>query len=88
MKVKDLTNALRQTLGKEAVRTAKEDLASYAFDATPDMPTVVPDVVVMPETGEQVQAIVKIANQFNVPVYTRGSGTNLSGGTIPWRKGL
>ena len=88
MKVKDLTNALRQALGKEAVRTAKEDLASYGFDATPDMPTAVPDVVVMPETGEQVQAIVKIANQFDVPVYTRGSGTNLSGGTIPLKKGI
>jgi len=88
MVVKDLVKELRQAIGQNAVKTAKEDLESYTFDATPDMPTGLPDVVVIPESTDHVQAIVALANKYNVPVYTRGSGTNLSGGTIPLKKGI
>lgn len=88
MVVKDLIKELRQAIGQNAVTTEKEDLESYTFDATPDMPTGLPDVVVIPESTDHVQAIVALANKYNVPVYTRGSGTNLSGGTIPLKKGI
>ena len=39
---------------------------------------------VAPETVEQVQAIVRIANQFSIPIYTISTGRNLAyGGSAP-----
>ncbi|MGF7184817.1 glycolate oxidase [Desulfitispora alkaliphila] len=79
---------LKKILPPGNVITEKEELVSYSYDATADMPSQVPDAVVMPETTEQVQAIVKVAKESKTPIYTRGAGTNLSGGTIPTKKGI
>lgn len=42
-----------------------------------------PELVVYPETPEQVQAVVKAAHDSNVPVVPRGAGSGLEGGAIP-----
>ena len=42
-----------------------------------------PDVVVFPTTTEQVVAIVKLCNEFDVPFVPRGAGTSLAGGCLP-----
>ena len=42
-----------------------------------------PDVVVRPETAEQIAEIMKLANRCNVPVTPRGAGSGLSGGAVP-----
>jgi glycolate oxidase len=42
-----------------------------------------PGCVVFPKTTEQVAPILKLANQTKTPVVTRGSGTGLSGGSLP-----
>lgn len=48
-----------------------------------------PLAVALPETVEQVQDIVKICAEFNVPVVARGAGTGLSGGAFyPIHKAL
>ncbi|HPY42376.1 MAG TPA: FAD-binding protein, partial [Thiolinea sp.] len=47
-----------------------------------------PLVVVLPETIEQVQAILKICFAQKVPVVARGAGTGLSGGALPHEQGL
>ena len=47
-----------------------------------------PWVVVLPETVEQVRAILKISYDHDVPVVTRGAGTGLSGGARPIRDGI
>lgn len=88
MFAKEVLGELIQVLGKENVLSEKEDLVTYSYDATAAVPSVMPDVVVTPENTEQVAGIVKIANRFQIPVYPRGSGTNLSGGAIPIRKGI
>lgn len=79
---------LVQALGKENVITEQEELAAYAYDATADISKVLPEVVVTPTSTEQVQEVVKIAARHRIPVSTRGSGTNLSGGTVPINKGI
>jgi len=81
-------NELIQVLGKENVVTELEELLSYSYDATAAMPHQKPDVFVTPRTTEQVSEIMKIANKYDLPVYPRGSATNLSGGTIPIEKGI
>jgi len=79
---------LIKLLGKENVLSEKELLYCYSYDATADMPAVLPDVVVTPTSTEDVVKVVKLAAQHKMPIYPRGSGTNLSGGTIPIKKGI
>lgn len=84
----EMVSELKAVLGLENVLTETEDMITYSFDATAGMPSQKPDVVVTPSSTEEVAAIVKLANKYSVPVYPRGSGTNLSGGTIPIKGGI
>jgi len=77
-----LIDELSQALGPERVLTAPEDLAVYASDGTPVLRQN-PGCVVFPKTTEEVAACVKAAQRFRVPIVTRGSGTGLSGGSVP-----
>ena len=43
----------------------------------------VPLAVVLPETTEEIAAILKFLNQEGVPVIPRGAGTSLAGGALP-----
>ncbi len=50
--------------------------------------SILPYAVVMPETTAEISAIVKLANEMNVPVFVRGSGTSLSAQTRPHTTGI
>ncbi len=78
---------LRQIAGKDNVLTSKEELVAYSYDAT-NLWSHVPDVVVLPTNTEQISQILKLANENNIPVTPRGSGTNVSGGSIPIKGGI
>jgi glycolate oxidase len=69
-------------LGKENLLTEKEDLIPYSFDGTATFHQL-PLAVAFPRTTEQISACVKLAHETNTPVITRGSGTGLSGGSVP-----
>ncbi|TVQ25513.1 MAG: FAD-binding protein [Spirochaetaceae bacterium] len=47
-----------------------------------------PDVVVFPNSTEQVQDVLRIADRYGVPVTPRGAGTGLSGGAVPVSGGI
>ncbi|MPZ73713.1 MAG: FAD-binding protein [Nitriliruptorales bacterium] len=49
---------------------------------------VTPGVVVLPDTAEQVRAVVGACHQAGVPWVARGSGTGLSGGAVPVEDGV
>lgn len=85
---KKIIEELIKIVGSSNVISNKEDLMTYSYDATADMPSQLPDAVVAPESTQQVQAIVNLARDNKIPLYPRGSGTNLSGGTIPTQKGI
>ncbi len=85
---KKIIKELEKIVGDKNILTGKVDLVTYSYDATADMPRQIPDVVVMPETTEEVQSIVNIARVRHLAIYPRGAGTNLSGGTIPIKKGI
>src|SRR5215468_1790782 len=76
-----LTN-LKQIFGAQNVLTEAEDLVPYSFDGTAALQQT-PGCVVMAETRDQVASVLKIANETRTPVVTRGSGTGLSGGSLP-----
>ena len=88
MLAREVLQELVQVVGAENVLTEQEDLLTYAYDATAAMTHHKPDVVVSPLSTEQVAEVVKIAVRYNMPIYPRGSGTNLSGGTIPSQGGM
>src|SRR5207248_484417 len=44
---------------------------------------VPPEVVVLPDTAEEVRLAVRICCEEGVPIVARGSGTGLSGGAVP-----
>nr|WP_320131036.1 FAD-linked oxidase C-terminal domain-containing protein [uncultured Holophaga sp.] len=79
---------LEALVGKENVLTGKVDRVAYSYDATADLPRQAPDVVVLPTTAEMVQEVVRLARRHQIAIYPRGAGTNLSGGTIPLKKGI
>ncbi len=80
--------ALKRAVGSDNVVTRREDLLCYSYDATPDMPEVLPGVVVMPSATAQVQQVMRLATQYGLAVYPRGAGTNLSGGSLPLTEGI
>jgi len=81
-----LQQRLVEALGADAVKTAPEDLAVYAFDAYSQ--GVMPAAVVLPGSTREVAAAVKIANDCGEPIIPRGAGTGLCGGAIPARGGV
>jgi len=83
----DLRAQVEQVVGPEHVRADAGTLLTYATDATP-LERGAPDLVVFPETTDEVAGILRIADERRVPVIARGSGTNLSGGTIPHQGGI
>jgi len=64
-----------------------EDLAPYECDGLSAYRTK-PLIVVLPETVDQVQKIMKICHDLGVPVVARGAGTGLSGGALPIEQGV
>jgi glycolate oxidase len=83
-----IVEQLRAIAGQQNVLTSKLNMVTYGYDATADVPKGTPDVVVMPTSTEQVQAVVRLARKEGIAIYPRGAGTNLSGGTIPVERGI
>src|SRR6266496_2564888 len=75
-------DALRRVLGPEEVLTMKEDLIPYSFDGTAAMQQM-PGCVVFVRDAQQIRGVLRIAYETRTPVVTRGSGTGLSGGSLP-----
>ncbi|HYT59371.1 MAG TPA: FAD-linked oxidase C-terminal domain-containing protein [Haliangiales bacterium] len=73
---------LKRIVGTENVLTTPEDLIPYSFDGTAGLRQM-PGCVVLAKTTEQVATILKLANDTGIAVVTRGSGTGLSGGSLP-----
>jgi glycolate oxidase len=73
---------LIRLLGPENVLTGQEDLIPYSFDATAVLKQV-PRVVVFPRTPAEVSAVLQLSRKHGAPVVARGSGTGLSGGSVP-----
>lgn len=78
---------LELTLGKHKVLSSDSELLCYSFDATPLL-SHRPLAVVRPETEEDIHAALSIAAEQGLPVTTRGSGTGLSGGSVPVAGGI
>src|SRR5206468_8625961 len=66
----------------DKILTSLEDLIPYSFDGTAALQEM-PGCVVFARNTDQVVRILKLANTTKTAVVTRGSGTGLSGGSLP-----
>ncbi|MBM3919804.1 MAG: FAD-binding protein [Sphingomonadales bacterium] len=73
--------------GAENVLLDTMKLQAYGRDYTEDL-QYQPSCAVMPDSAEAVAAVLKICNEQKIPVYTRGAGTGLSGGSLPVNGGV
>ena len=78
---------MRAILPPHCVLSRLEDTKPYECDGL-SLYRTVPMVVVLPETESQVQAVLKLCKNLNVPVVARGAGTGLSGGSMPHAQGV
>lgn len=77
-----LVEQFRLLLGTESVLTAQSELMVYECDGF-TIEKNSPDVVVFPRNTEEVAAIVKLCDRYEIPFLPRGAGTSLAGGCLP-----
>jgi glycolate oxidase len=73
-------------IGPDQYLDRMEDRICYAYDAT--RKRRVPDAVAIPRTVSDISEILKIANEYKIPVLARGAGSGFTGGSIPIRGGI
>jgi 4-cresol dehydrogenase (hydroxylating) len=90
----DFAAALKKfesAIGKQWVFSSDDDVALYRDAYSPLWGTkdeLLASAAVAPDTVEQVQAIVRIANEFRIPIYPISTGKNLGyGGSAPYLSG-
>jgi len=78
---------LRRIVPGEGVIVEEEQRRAYESDGLTAYRTL-PLVVVLPETVDQVSAVLKYCHDHEIKVVPRGSGTSLSGGALPLADGI
>lgn len=76
-----LTRRLIEILGEDSVAVTRAERLVYEADGF-TMAKRPPTAVVHPRTTQQVQAVVRLANELKIPFVPRGAGTGLSGGAL------
>jgi len=82
-----LYGALREIYPPERLLTKPGQLAAYQSDGLTVFQTL-PLAVVVPLTADEVVATLKLCQALEVPYVPRGSGTSLSGGSVPHADGI
>ncbi|MHA1895388.1 MAG: FAD-binding oxidoreductase [Candidatus Helarchaeota archaeon] len=83
----EIVKEIQNIVGKEFVSTDKEDLLIYAADMTEEEPRL-PDLIALPDTPEEIQKILGVANEFKIPVIPYITAANIGGLTIPLHGGI
>jgi glycolate oxidase len=83
----ELSGRFASILGPGGVITDPVRLRTYECDGL-TYHRATPAVVVLPETAEQVAAVVRACDETGTPFVARGSGTGLSGGALPRADGV
>jgi len=77
---------LEKIVGSENVITSFEERLTYSYDST--RLEYLPDVAVKVKDAQQISNIIKLANEYKIPVTPRGAATGLSGGCLPVKGGI
>ena len=80
-------NELQKIVGEPYTLTDRESLAVYGYDSTPELESL-PGAVLLPGSSEEVARIMALCHGAGISVTPRGSGTNLSGGSLSVNGGV
>ena len=81
-----LIRRMREIVGTDNVLSKPEDLAVYSYDGT--FEEYRPDVVVLPQTTQQISKLIVLASDESLPVVTRGMASGLAAASIPFSEGI
>ncbi|MCM3763667.1 glycolate oxidase subunit GlcD [Neobacillus niacini] len=87
MLANEVKEKLLEIVTAENFADSKTERLVYSYDATPNYQSL-PDAVVSPRNTKEISEIVKICNEYKIPIVPRGSGTNLCAGTTPTSGGI
>jgi glycolate oxidase len=82
-----ITKLLVDVVGEDRVTDKDFDLIPYSRDLSP-ADQKMPTHAVMPESREEIQEILKIANKHDIPLYIRGGGTSHWDAFLPQESGI
>src|SRR5258705_9482728 len=82
-----ILDELRTIAGDRGLISSLEELHTYECDGLTNF-RVMPRAVLLPNSTDQVQAIVCVCHRERIPFVARGSGTGLSGGALPVENGV
>lgn len=82
-----ILKSLQAIVGSDFVSDGKGEIFFYSSDPSAE-PSSAPEFIVAPETVEQIQEIVKLANKEKIPITPRAGGMTLSGLAIPSKGGI
>ncbi len=83
----EIINKLNAIVGTEFVFTDIETRTLYGHDETEDF-VFPPHAIVKPANANQISAILKVANEYKIPVTPLGARTGLSGGALCVQQGI
>jgi len=81
-KVKEAYSEIENIVGEDFVTDKDFMKAAYSRNVDPAFPDRWADMIVRPETTEEVSEIVKIANKYKIRMVPRGGGADLVGGSV------
>jgi glycolate oxidase len=87
VEIENLLSSLTRIFPSDRLLTKPAQLAPYESDALTAYRSR-PKAVVLTESQEEVIETVRLCGQFKVPFVARGSGTSLSGGSLPVKDGI
>src|SRR2546429_7213495 len=82
-----ILDEFRTIVGEGGLISSPEELHTYECDGLTNF-RVMPRAVLLPNSTEQVQGIVRMCHRERIPFVARGSGTGLSGGALPVENGI
>ncbi len=83
---KQILKELQAIVGKEYVLMTPEDLVAYSYDGT--FAEQRPDLIIRPDSTEQVSAVMKVAWREGIGVVPRGMGSGLAAASVPMDGGM
>jgi len=86
----ELIAQIRKIVGEERCFEGEVERLCYAYDSSLEsqLNRWMPDLVVQPQNRDQIVAIMKLANEYRIPVIPRGAGTGQCCGAIAHRGGI
>lgn len=89
MLLKNKLENIKSLIKSDSVLTTMEERYCYSTDASNfENKGKIPDLVIFVETIDEVQKILKFANEHEIPIVSRGAGTNMVGACVCSKGGI